>query len=103
MKLSLLASSTEIPKQFDYNARLVKLEIAQYILGHRQVGKAQDFDSCIFDGSSPSAPAKNDGVVKWLRPQSAKLSDPQGREFKSHRHLQTFNVLVNATVPRATK
>lgn len=45
----------------------------------------------------------NDGVVKWLRPQSAKLSDPKGREFKSHRHLQTFNVLVNVMTPRATK
>ena len=35
------------------------------ILGHRQVGKAQDFDSCIFDGSSPSAPA----ILLWRRRQ----------------------------------
>ena len=26
----------------------------------------------------------NDDIVKWQRPQSAKLFDPKGREFKSH-------------------
>ena len=30
----------------------------------------------------------NDGVVKWLRPQSAKLFDLKRHEFESHRHLQ---------------
>ena len=49
-----LFKKRKVPVQF----RLPDQSIcAQFILGHRQVGKAQDFDSCIFDGSSPSAPA----------------------------------------------
>ena len=64
MKLSLLVSSTEIPKQFDYNARLVKFgNRAVYIGGSSKWLGQQTLTLLV--GVQISHPQPYGAIVKW--------------------------------------